>query len=197
MFGYLNNCLYFCRLNQKIESLAKKKKKRKEGKTPNEGPKPKTPQYSEQSSSDSHKRDFWTGMITVLGLLAFVFSSIFEIKGENESTVPLLEQFLANQGSISGIYVNLIAFISVAYYKATESFYVSGRVYLLTLLAFVLMVFVFTLSLSIIHEEIHLCWDFLNKPCLSVLGFLAFIGTIFAVSFSKGLTGYSKEIVKK
>lgn len=174
-----------------------KKKKKKSGKTPHEEARAKTPQYLKQSSSVSHKRDFWTAAITVMSLLVFVFSFLFEIKSENEPSVPLLDQFLANQGSINGIYVNMIAFVSIAYNKATDSFHVSGRVYLLSLLAFVLMVFIFTLSLSIIHKGISLCWDFLNKPCFSVLGFLAFIGIIFAVSFSKGLPNYSKEIVRK
>ena len=177
--------------------MAKKKKKKKEGKTPNEGPKSKTPQYSEQSSSVSHKRNFWTATITVIGLLIFVFSFFFDIKSADAPSVPLLEQFLSNQGSVKGIFTNMLVFVSVAYKKATDSFYVRGKVYLLTLLAFVLMVFIFTLSLSIVHKEISLCSDFLNKPYLSVLGFLAFIGIIFAVSFSKGLTSYSKEIVSK
>lgn len=179
--------------------MTRRKNKKKKAKKHNGGSQMPPELISSPVDSHSHKRDFWTAMLTILGLIGiYVITSIITDYGKSANTNPL-KLFLNTQGSIAGIYSNMLAIISLTYKKATEDFLVKGKTYLLSVLAFAIILLIFTHSLGLNHRSLNLYGDCLNKPIFSVLGYLALFGIIFAISFSKGINvryGYSKEILK-
>lgn len=145
-----------------------------------------------QTASDSRKHDLWSAVLTILSLIIVHVTLIFH----TDQATPL-NAYLSSQASAGCFYVNMIALLSTAYGKATASFHVNGRTYLLSMLGYVLTAHIFAQAVFMVYPEVQLYAEFMRSEWFAIIGHLALFGIIFALACSKGVPEYTKEIIKR
>ena len=144
------------------------------------------------SSSSSRKHDVWAAVLTILSLVIVHVTLIFHA----DEATPL-KAYLSSQASAGCFYVNMLALLSTAYGKATVSFHVNGRTFLLSMLGYVLVAHIFAQAVFMVYPEVHLYADFMRSEWFAIVGHAALFGIIFAIALSKGVPEYTKEFIKR
>ena len=145
-----------------------------------------------QSSSSNRKHDVWTAVLTILSLVIVHVTLIFHA----DEATPL-KAYLSSQASAGCFYVNMLALLSTAYGKATASFHVNGRTFLLSMLGYVLVAHIFAQAVFMVYPEVPLYADFMRSEWFAIVGHAALFGIIFALALSKGIPEYTKEFIKR
>ena len=142
--------------------------------------------------ADSRKHNVWTAVIVILGLVVVYATMVFHSDVANP-----VSAYLRSHASAGGFYTNLLALLSVAYGKATASFQVNGRTYLLSMLGSVIVAHIFAQAVFMVYPGIDLYAEFMRSEWFSLVGHLVFFGIIFAIACSKGVPEYVKETIKR
>ncbi len=144
----------------------------------------------EQARKDGRKRDFLNAMLAVLGLVITYGTILVQ-----DTTSNPLDAYLSSQASIGSFFANAIAVLSITYGKATTKFDVCGRTYFLSMLGFVIVALVFAQAVFVVYPDVKIFAEFMRSKWVSILFNVLFFGMIFAISFSKGLSEYTKETI--
>lgn len=145
-----------------------------------------------EASASTHKHDVWAAVLTIMSLVIVHVTLIFHA---NEATP--LKAYLSSQATAGCFYVNMLALLSTAYGKATASFHVNGRIFLLSMLGYVLVAHIFAQAVFMVYPEVRLYADFMRSEWFAIAGHFALFGIIFALSLSKGVPEYTKELIKR
>lgn len=141
-----------------IYLLAMRRKKRKKKKS-KKHPRKSVVQHN-MTKIYKHRNAITTTILTLLGIYVSFVVLLFTKDGD------VLDNLFLSLSSIGGLYVNLIAVISVAYSKFAKEILVHCNVFWLSVASFVIIVSIFAQAKGMIENSISPEW--IQTPYISI-----------------------------